>query len=295
VRLAAAFAALALLSACGRPAAPPAPAPQPRYHLGEPYRMGGLWSYPREEFGLREQGIAEVLPAAWDRRRTPTGENFSNAELLGAHRTLQLPAVVTVTNLENGRSLRLRLVERGPETPGRVLGVSRRAAELLGATRPFQAALEVEGEASRAAIAGLPGQAPTITAAAAPTARVEREQLAPPPGAREASPRQARAMPAAATSGDAAPPAPAPLPETVTQGAARPGSIYLEGSTFFRRDLAQRQAASIAGGRAEPAGPRGPQQPWRVRAGPYASVAEADAALVQAMQVGLQEVKLVVE
>ncbi|MBY0338530.1 MAG: sporulation and cell division repeat protein, partial [Acetobacteraceae bacterium] len=137
--------------------------------------MGGLWSYPREEMSRRETGIAEILPAGWDRRRTPTGENFSQSELLGAHRTLQLPAIVTVTNLENGRSLRVRLVERGPEAAGRVIGISRRAAELLGARGPFQAQVELEGEASRAAIAGLQGQAPTLQAAAAPVGRVERE------------------------------------------------------------------------------------------------------------------------
>ncbi len=69
----------------------------------------------------------------------------------------------------------------------------------------------------------------------------------------------------------------------------------LEASTFFRRDLAQNQAALLPGGRAVPAGPPGRQQPWRAVAGPFATVAEADAALASAMRAGLAELRLVVE
>ncbi|MBY0335194.1 MAG: SPOR domain-containing protein, partial [Acetobacteraceae bacterium] len=80
-----------------------------------------------------------------------------------------------------------------------------------------------------------------------------------------------------------------------TQGAPRPGRLYVEASTFFRRELAERQARLIPGARAEAAGPRGPQQPWRVRSGPYAGLAEADAALARAIQSGISELRLVVE
>jgi rare lipoprotein A len=108
-----------------------------RYHLGEPIRLGGQWAYPREDFALDERGVVAIWPTRAG--RTANGEAVDPRGLLAAHRTLQLPAIVSVTNLENGRSLRLRVNERGPDTPGRVLAVTPRAAELLGARSPFQA------------------------------------------------------------------------------------------------------------------------------------------------------------
>jgi rare lipoprotein A len=276
------LAAVALLAGCaGRE--PPA---SPRYFLGEPYRMGGVWSYPREDFGLRETGVAEILASPRPPRLTAAGEVFRDGELLGAHRGLQLPAILWVTNLETGRSLRLRLIERGPETPGRVLGVSARAAELLGASGPFQARIEIDPEASRAAISGLPGQAEPLRIATAPVGRVEREPLDRAPGAGRPPAGVARVVEVVPIPGFTG-----PLPEEVIQGRPEPGRLMLEASSFFRRDLAQRQAARIPGGRAEPGRER---QSWRVVAGPYGSLAEADAALAAARGAGLSELRLVV-
>ena len=79
---------------------------------------------------------------------------------LAAHRTLQLPAVVTVTNLENGRSLTLRVNDRGPANPGRVIGLSDRAADLLGvpAGGAAQVRVTVDGDRSRALSDAVPGR-----------------------------------------------------------------------------------------------------------------------------------------
>jgi rare lipoprotein A len=274
------------------------PAPSPRYHLGEPYRAGGLWAYPREEFALDERGIAAIQPPRPG--LTANGERREDG-MFAAHRTLQLPAIVTVTNLETGRSLRLRVNDRGPENPARLIAVSPRAALLLGAAGPFQARVVLDGPASRAAIAGLPGQAAALPIAAAPVEAVTRESLAPPEGARAAAPRAESARREAGSPSDAAPaeraliPPPERLPETVEQGAPAPGRIRLEAGRYFRRDLAEREAARIPGARAEPLGPRGRQQQFVVRAGPYGSLAEADAAFARAVAAGLPELRLVVE
>ncbi|WP_421989907.1 septal ring lytic transglycosylase RlpA family protein [Roseococcus sp.] len=281
--------ALLLLASC---APTPRVVPQPRYNLGEPYRQGGLWSYPREAFDLDESGIAAILPGS-SAGLTANGEPRDARGMLAAHRTLQLPAIVTVTNLENGRSLRLRVNDRGPQAVGRVIGVTPRAAELLGARGPFRARVVVDGQASRAAIEGLAGQN-ILPIQAAPMGRVEREGLAPPDGARgSAGPltvaraRTEEAPVVAAT--------PERLPEQVIQGpVAYAGSIWLEAGRFFRRDLAQAQAARI-GGRAEPFGPAGRQQQWRVRSGPYSTIPEADAALARALAAGQPELRLAVE
>jgi len=268
------------------------PAPQPRYLMGEPYRDGGIWSYPREDFALDESGIAAILPR--NSGLTANGELRDAGSMMAAHRTLQLPAIVTVTNLESGRSVRVRVNDRGPAMAGRVIAVSPRVAALLGTNAPFQARVAIDAAASRAAIEGLPGQPSLLPIDTAPRGVVERESLAPPPGARGVA---AQPAPAATTiQAEAAPAARVPerLPEEVRQGPASPGQIWLEAERFFRRDLAMVQAARI-GGRAETFGPPGRQQQWRVRAGPYGTIAAADAALARALAAGQPDLRLAVD
>ncbi len=280
------FLGFLILAGCTTP-----PQPQPRYLLGEPYRAGGLWSYPKEEFALDDTGIAAIMPRADG--LTANGEVRDADGMVAAHRTLQLPSIVTVTNLDTGRSVRLRVHERGPTQAGRVIAVSPRAAQLLGAAGPFRARVVLDGNASRAAIEGLAGQAAPLPIATAPVGRVERESLAPPEGARGATQAvQAAARAPAETT--TATREPERLPEQVIQGAPSPGRIWLEAGRFFRRDLAQAQAARI-GGRAEPFGPPGRQQQWRVRSGPYSSITEADAALARAIALGQPDLRLAVE
>ncbi len=275
--------------------------PQPRYEIGQPYQLGGFWSYPREEFSRTETGLATVLSPA-PARRTANGEVFESTAMVAAHRTLQLPAIITLTNMENGRRLTLRVNDRGPAAPGRMVAVSRRAGELLGVApgASFQARLELQPEPSRALAEGLtPGPTtnrPVLAMTAAPVGRVERETLDAPAGARQAAPRaqatRAAVLPVEASTAPNLPPL--RLPETQQQGAPAPGRLYLEAGTFFTPSLAQAQAARI-GGRAEPIGPRSRQQEFRVRAGPFNTVAEADAALARARAAGLPELRIVVE
>jgi rare lipoprotein A len=273
--------------------------PEPRYLVGAPYSLGGVWSYPREDFALVETGLAtrEAGPG-WN---TPTanGEEWSASRALAAHRTLQLPAVVTVTNLENGSSLTLRVNDRGPVHPGRVIGLSDRAADLLGmpSGRATQVSLSVDGERSRAIAEAVLGRAPEAVAIeTAPRAAVASESLAPPPGARAAAPG-AVATPVAAAAPmvqPAASPAAIVLPETVTHGTPSPGRIVIEAGTLSRADAAQRLAARIPGGRVEAYGPRRDQR-FRVRAGPYSTVAQADAALERTLAAGVFGARILVD
>lgn len=280
----------AILAGCA-----PSPA---RYVVGEPYRMGGVWSYPREDFTLIETGLAARVPGPGWNTPTANGEAWTDTRALAAHRTLQLPAVLVVTNLENGRSMALRVNDRGPPQPGRVVGLSARAAALLGVPEggAAQVRIAVDGERSRALSSAVPGRvADTVPIATAPREAVARESLAPPPGARGTAP-VIRATPAGLRPAEAAPArlSDIALPETVTQGAAQPGRILVEGGIFSRPDAAARLAARMPGAMVEPFGPRGERQ-YRVRLGPFANVAAADAALERTLAAGVSGARILVD
>lgn len=102
------------------------------YKVGNPYTVSGVRYYPREDFTLSETGIASWYGPNFHGKRTANGEIYNQNDLTAAHRTLQMPSIVRVTNLENGRSVVLRINDRGPFKRGRVIDVSKRAAELLG-------------------------------------------------------------------------------------------------------------------------------------------------------------------
>ncbi|MDP2205261.1 MAG: septal ring lytic transglycosylase RlpA family protein [Alphaproteobacteria bacterium] len=102
------------------------------YKIGNPYTVSGVRYYPREDFSLSETGIASWYGPNFHGKRTANGEIYNQNDLTAAHRTLQMPSIVRVTNLENGRSVVVRINDRGPFKRGRVIDVSKRAAELLG-------------------------------------------------------------------------------------------------------------------------------------------------------------------
>ncbi len=101
------------------------------FKVGNPYVIAGKRYYPRESYDLVETGIASWYGLQFHGRKTANGEVFDRMELTAAHRTLQLPSLVRVTNLENGRSLVVRVNDRGPYKRGRIIDLSEKAAELL--------------------------------------------------------------------------------------------------------------------------------------------------------------------
>lgn len=103
-----------------------------RFKIGNPYVVKGKTYYPRETYSYTQKGIASWYGPNFHGKKTANGEYFDKNELTAAHKTLQLPCLIRVTNLENGRSLILRVNDRGPFSRNRILDVSERAAELLG-------------------------------------------------------------------------------------------------------------------------------------------------------------------
>ena len=102
------------------------------YKIGNPYQVDGLWYYPKEDYTYKEIGISSWYGPDFHNGITANGELYDMHGLTAAHRTLPLPSVVRVTNLQNGRSLVLRVNDRGPFVNNRVIDVSMRAAQLLG-------------------------------------------------------------------------------------------------------------------------------------------------------------------
>lgn len=103
-----------------------------RYHVGKPYEVAGVWFTPKEQPGYDKVGVASWYGPQFHRRMTSNGEWFDMNELTAAHATLPLPSYAKVTNLQNGRSVVVRVNDRGPFVDTRVIDMSRRSAEVLG-------------------------------------------------------------------------------------------------------------------------------------------------------------------
>ncbi len=114
------------------------------YRVGSPYQVAGKWYYPREQPNYDEVGTASWYGPGFNGRRTADGEIYDQRSLTAAHATLPLPVNVRVTNLDNNRSIVLRVNDRGPFHSGRIIDVSERAAELLGFKQAGTARVRVE-------------------------------------------------------------------------------------------------------------------------------------------------------
>ena len=178
---------------------------QPSYKVGSPYQINGKWYTPQVDYGYDETGLASWYGAAFDGQATANGEVFNLNELSAAHKTLPLPSVVEVTNLQNGRSLRLRVNDRGPYVERRIIDLSRRAAQLLGfemaGTTPVRVRI-LRDESIQVAEAAKRGQSGSVQLAAAAAAPPPRP-APPPPLLMTSPPPQFAAAP---------PPEPTPAP-----------------------------------------------------------------------------------
>jgi rare lipoprotein A len=114
-----------------------------RYKVGKPYQVAGVWYVPAEQPGYDAVGTASWYGEAFHGKATANGEAFDMHLASAAHATLPLPCIVEVTNLENDRSVQVRVNDRGPFKPGRIIDVSRQAADQLGFIRQGTAKVRV--------------------------------------------------------------------------------------------------------------------------------------------------------
>jgi rare lipoprotein A len=101
------------------------------YRVGKPYTVAGRVYVPEEDVNYREEGLASWYGDDFHGRLTANGEVYDMASLSAAHPTLPMPCYARVTNLSNGKSVIVRVNDRGPYHGNRVMDVSSRAAELL--------------------------------------------------------------------------------------------------------------------------------------------------------------------
>ena len=115
-----------------------------RDQTGKPYKVAGKWYYPKEDKSYRKMGGASWYGDAFHGRLTANGEIYDMTHLTAAHPTMPLPSYARVTNTKNGSSIIVRVNDRGPYASGRVIDLSKRAAELLDYTHSGTAKVEVE-------------------------------------------------------------------------------------------------------------------------------------------------------
>jgi peptidoglycan lytic transglycosylase len=111
------------------------PSPHPHFKVGSPYKVNGRWYHPTVVNSYEATGIASWYGSDYHGRLTANGELYDMYALSAAHPTLQLPSLVRVTNLENGKSLVLRVNDRGPFVKNRLIDLSWAAAHELGFER----------------------------------------------------------------------------------------------------------------------------------------------------------------
>ena len=173
----------------------PVPKGGGRELVGRPYVVAGRTYVPRENPNYAAEGLASWYGANFHGRLTANGEIFDRDAIAAAHTTMPLPSYARVTNLWNGRSIVVRVNDRGPYHANRVIDVSQRTAEALDFRRQGTARVRVEylrraspnGSDDQILLSSLrtdgqpavlPGVTPTAIARAEPRPNVPRQALA---------------------------------------------------------------------------------------------------------------------
>ncbi|WP_293827100.1 septal ring lytic transglycosylase RlpA family protein [uncultured Brevundimonas sp.] len=260
-----------------------------------PYQVRGRWYTPKDQPNYDEVGMASWYGDAFNGRPTSTGERFDMNALTAAHKTLPLPGLVEVTNLSNGRRIVARVNDRGPFVDGRIIDLSREAADELDMRREGVARVRVRylGQAPRLgggtvlrAEAPRPAAARPVQVAAVPPAAMQttpQPYYAPSPLPTYApSPQPASQVASQAASqiaSQAAPPSPAPIG----------GSYWVQAGAFRDPGAAQRIAERL-GARAKVDQTGGG---YRVLVGPWIDQAAAESARQAVVARGYAEALLI--
>ncbi|MBF0356601.1 MAG: septal ring lytic transglycosylase RlpA family protein [Alphaproteobacteria bacterium] len=270
------------------------------YKVGNPYQINGIWYYPAEDYAYDETGIASWYGPGFHAKSTANGETFDQNDVTAAHRTLPLPSLVRVTNLDNGRVLTVRINDRGPYAQGRILDLSRRSGQLLGMETKGTAHVRVQilAEESRQLAAAYASQSANkggegTKVAAAPRESVTAQNLDSTPAPASKVLPTPPSRPKQVTSEDLADLKSQPVQQT----SPRATSMFIQAGSFARYDNALRLSTRLSslGQSSITQVNIGSQPMFRVRIGPIANLDEADRVLDQAVRSGAPDAKLIVD
>ena len=265
---------------------------EPRSRYGNPpfYDVLGKRYYVlSSSIGYWERGVASWYGPGFHKERTSAGEPYDMYGMTAAHKTLPLPAYVRVTNLQNGRSVVVRVNDRGPFVGNRIIDLSYTAAAKLDMLRNGTAMVEIRSISPSVAAppvitasTGLPVPA-LATATAAPVTAAPAEPAAP-------------AAPASTAAASAA----APLTvQTITPPPAVNPGLFVQAGAFADPANAERLAEKLRGGSFGKVIVRDDQiagrKMYRVRIGPVPNVAEFDRVVAALEQAGVKDAHLALD
>ncbi len=281
-------------------------AQQGNFKVGKPYTVLGQSYTPRETYEYVETGIASWYGPGFHGSKTASGERYDQREMTAAHRTLQMPSLVRVTNLGNGKSVIVRVNDRGPFSKGRVMDVSELAAKNLGMIGPGTAKVKIEL---------LPAESKAIAAAARngvktngvevvmnQTGRLPDSYKQYMQGSYQVASNAPVVPPVYAATADG--PVPGHLNQgnfypdpVVTQQPVTSNNIYIQAGAFGSADNANRLAmrlSSYANAKVEPVNYSG-RTLYKVKLGPLGSVQNADSVLNRVLAGGQSDAIIVVQ
>jgi rare lipoprotein A len=275
------------------------------YKIGNPYQIKGIWYYPHVNYEYSEEGIASWYGPNFHGKPTANGAVFDQNKVSAAHKTLPLPSIVRVTNLENGRSLKVKVNDRGPYSKNRIIDLSRRGAQLLGFENQGTAFVRVEvveDESRQLAavmqgIAADPNEAVVPLPKAAPSVSVDSQDLAAPGSAEELPPptETAAALP---TAEPVAVERDVPDSEEVIRIVSAPTTphAFIQAGAFSQYVNVQRAQILLSDlGNVQIEQVMSSATPlFRVRIGPYTSVDEIDRVLELVVNAGFPDADIVV-
>jgi rare lipoprotein A len=275
---------------------------EPRSRYGNPpfYDVFGKRYYVlSSSVGYWERGVASWYGPGFHKVRTSTGEPYDMYGMTAAHKTLPLPAYVRVTNLQNGRSIVVRVNDRGPFVGNRIIDLSYTAAAKLDMLRNGTALVEVRAldpstplpviTASTSPAVPAPG-----TQAAGGAAPIAGAQIAPSAPATAAPPATVATAPAAVALAAVAPTTVAPVASQPTRA-----PLFVQAGAFSDPANAQHLADRLRGGSYGKVFVRDDQiagrRMYRVRIGPVPDVAEFDRVVAALERAGISDAHLALD
>lgn len=297
-----------LLAGCGSTPRPTAGAGRPTggkvvdypVKVGAPYQVGGITYMPVDDPDYDMVGMASWYGGEFGGSPTANGERFDPGRMSAAHKTLPLPSYVEVTALDTGRTITVRVNDRGPFAGNRVIDLSQAAARALGVERSGTARVRVRrvypSERERAALRGggqlamrtdsVPARLPAAARAPTPPPQTAA-QPAPPPYRVPTSARAPAPQPFQTPIGiPMPPPYNAPVAAPSAQAPVG-GGWFVQVGAFSSRERADVIAGQL-GARVSDAGAL-----HRVRLGPYASADAARDGVAKASAAGYADARIV--